>query len=484
MELKPTEEQLDILKTFKQVNTLKIQAVAGAGKTSVLRMLAEDNKEPSLYVCYNRVIAEEARTKFPSHVECRTTHSLAYAEFGKYLEHKLRFVKGRFLVSTNTQLVNYFNIKDIGSGKETIPARSIASLANKTVNRFQNSAEDKITFEHIPYHDVKELTSHHPNLDTQAFCKQLTSLATQMWNARINPRTDVKANDDTYLKMWQLSKPKLKYGIIYFDEAQDSNPAVLDVVKQQKAKMVFVGDTYQSIYQFRNAVNAMETIDAPVKYLSKSFRYGKAVADIASMIISDEIKVEGMESIKSSIGQFGSEPYTQIFRTNGKLLEAAVELIEKKANVFIEVDTKDFCKQLASAEALMRCQEKYITHAGIACYPTWEDLKEAAKEDAELNRIVAIVSKKNTRQFINALEKLSTPKKADIILTTAHKSKGKEWSNVVIADDFPFKDKESLVNMPQAEINLLYVACTRAINKLDVPCSLEEAYLEYTKEKE
>lgn len=60
-----------------------------------------------------------------------------------------------------------------------------------------------------------------------------------------------------------------------------------------------------------------------VGYISKSFRYGQSVADVASMIISDEIFVKGRENISSVVGEFKEKNYTKIFRTNGALLEEA-----------------------------------------------------------------------------------------------------------------------------------------------------------------
>ena len=86
----PTQEQKDILSAFKSTRVLKVNACAGSGKTSTLVMLAQDNPVPSLYVCFNKVIREEAELRFPSHVSCRTQHSLAYAEFGQGLLHKMQ----------------------------------------------------------------------------------------------------------------------------------------------------------------------------------------------------------------------------------------------------------------------------------------------------------------------------------------------------------------------------------------------------------
>ena len=66
---------------------------------------------------------------------------------------------------------------------------------------------------------------------------------------------------------------------ILLDEAQDTNPVVLDVLRRQSAQMVYVGDKYQQIYEWRGAVNAMEQMATDgVTYLTMSFRFGPVIA--------------------------------------------------------------------------------------------------------------------------------------------------------------------------------------------------------------
>ena len=52
---------------------------------------------------------------------------------------------------------------------------------------------------------------------------------------------------------------------------------------------------------------------------------------------------------------------------------------------------------------------------------------------------------------------------ADIVVTTAHRSKGLEWPTVYLLDDFmDIHDPKMSVAARSIEINLLYVASTRA----------------------
>ncbi|EFP3712928.1 ATP-binding domain-containing protein, partial [Campylobacter jejuni] len=61
---------------------------------------------------------------------------------------------------------------------------------------------------------------------------------------------------------------------------------------------------------------------------------------------------------------------------------------------------------------------------------------------------------------------------ADLILSTGHKSKGLEWNNVEIIDDFlnikqELEEREQ-ITIAKEELNLLYVAVTRAKNSLNI----------------
>lgn len=484
--LAPTKEQQDIINTFKTTRVLKVNACAGSGKSSTLKMLANDNQQPSLYICFNKSVAEEAREKFPNHVECRTTHSLAYAEHGKHVAHKLKRPVGTYrnVAGTSSEIAKYYRISDYHIGNDEIKATTIASFARTAVERFQCSTEEKFSSKLLPYYEITTLKKNHPGLDIKDFGTVVLKYARKLWMDRTNPASEVICTPDTYLKLWQLSKPVLNYDIIYVDESQDSNPTVLDVVRRQtQSKVCYVGDTHQSIYQFRGAVNAMELIDAPSLTLSKSFRYGQKIADIANWLIGDEMEVKGLESINSIVKDVASDQYTMIFRTNGALFERAVDLIAQGKEVFCEVDTKGFIKKLESADSLYRKNFTGVKHEDITPYSSWSDLKTASEEEPELKRLARIVESKQTTKYVSTLSNLKSKAGASILLTTAHKSKGMEWDNVIVADDFPIKPCMQ-DNTNTQEINLFYVAVTRAIKTLQLPYEIQEMFEELEDERE
>ena len=489
MGFKPTQEQLEILKAFKEHKILKVNAVAGSGKSSTLRLLAQDNKQPSLYICFNKQNATEAAKTFPEHTECRTVHSLAYSVFGKMLAHKITTQDTVYINRGRTakEIVKLYSVEDFKISKnESIPARTLAVLAKNTIERYQNSVEEQISEKHIPKAGIETLEKKYKRLKTHKLFEKVLDIANKLWRDKVNPHSPVKADHDTYQKLYQLSKPQLPYENIYLDEAQDSAPVVLDIVANQKhCKVVYVGDTYQSIYAFRQAVNAMEMVDAPTKYLSKSFRYGSEIADLATFVIDGAITVNGSEMIGSKIGNIDTTTntkYTKIFRTNSALLEDAVQLIENCVKVKCEIDPKKFKSMINSSHALFKGDNANIKDDEIALYASWEEMLEDAKENPEIKRLTNIVLSNKVHMYIRALDSLIKTKSSttyDVLLTTAHKSKGMEWDNVIIHDDFNIETILKTVGeegYSQQEVNLFYVACTRAVKHLQLP---KEFMLEY-----
>ena len=73
-----TKEQKQCVEVASQGKDLKIKAFAGSGKTSTLVAISRELSGKGLYLAYNKAIAVDAIKKFPSHVDCKTAHSIAY----------------------------------------------------------------------------------------------------------------------------------------------------------------------------------------------------------------------------------------------------------------------------------------------------------------------------------------------------------------------------------------------------------------------
>lgn len=480
----PTPQQLNCIAAAVKHAIVKIEACAGAGKTSTLKLVSGEVKEPSLYVAFNKVTATEASEKFPSHVTCKTTHSIAYAKFGRAIQDKLTRPKGGYVnvAFTGTEIARYYKvgcIMDKTMGTIATTENAVGLFVRQTVERFEQSADKTIELHHLPRMDMQKTLEADPSA-----ADYVLRLAQRLWADRINPDSPVLASHDTYLKQFQLSKPKLGFNVVYLDEAQDSTPCVLDIVMTQAnhgAKIILVGDRKQAIYGWRGAINAMQRVEGHTEALTKSFRFGQGVADVATAVLQGFMKITGREDMPSVIGGVGtvdrSKPHMYLFRTNSGLLYAAVAAISKGENIRLEIDVKDFVRLLQSAFALSKGDMKNVKHENILPYPTWNEYKEEAqKMTGEMKRIVNIIDGGDFYRFVGTLENYVNPENAKIIYTTGHKAKGREHDQVILADDFPSHyDGGDWVGLNEMEQNLLYVAVTRAMRVLELNESAREA---------
>lgn len=473
MKLIPTEEQEDIKVAVKEHRTVVIDAGAGTGKTSTLAMAAEQLPERSLLLVFNRSAREDAETRFPSHVEVRTTHSLAYSSYGAKYKHKLTRPRGTYVnvAYTGGEISRHFKIKPIPleDGKWITSAHQ-GLMVRTTVEKFEQSAETQVLQYHVPK-VAKKL----------GIEEAIYGYAQKLWRQRQDINSKVLISHDTYMKLFQLSKPILSYKVIYLDEAQDTSACTLDIVMRQagKSKIIVVGDNRQAIYGWRGSVNAMEIVQGKHLRLSKSFRFGPDSSSLANKVLEQE-GLESADGLKTVIGSRGTvnrnEQYTVLYRTNSALLMDALVELKNGKSINLEINATDLCKQLTDAQHLYRGNHKKVKHESLLMYTDWSEVKEEGKHNPELMRISKLVEEGQVANVVNVMNSHRNSKTPDITMTTAHKSKGREWNQVVLGNDYPshYNQEGEWTGLVVPEQNLLYVALTRAKKVLEYNSSIEE----------
>ena len=265
-----TEEQKKIIES---TGNIKINAVAGSGKTTTVIEYAASRPETSriLYLAFNRSVRLEAIRKFAergiTNVRVETAHSLAY-------KHVVR-QKGYNVKRIDYKPYEVAKLLGLHGNGEKHAEYVVAKHILKFISFFCNSDSSRV--QELNYletiHDSKART----------FVTTFYSYIERQSRVLLNKmdKGEIDVTHDFYLKKFQLSNPQLRYDFILFDEGQDASPAMLDVFFKQKAVKVIVGDTHQQIYGWRHAVNSLEKVDFKDYYLSTSFRFNQDIANLA-----------------------------------------------------------------------------------------------------------------------------------------------------------------------------------------------------------
>ena len=296
------------------------------------------------------------------------------------------------------------------------------------------------------------------------------------------------------------------------------------------AEVYFVGDAVQSIYSFRNAKSAYlmrMKVDATLS-LTNSFRFGARIAAAANTVLFAKehsaqtdpdpdkrswepyrvtgVGPEGEVSAKSSLGVPGRR-VTLLGRSNAALFLSAMSVLETcppdqevpRFAINGSGENSGLAKWRTVVKEIGHFAAVHSGSKSVVPLPDFEGETYATFEELiddittrELNRYgqhVSIVKhfKERTQEVVERFKRdvmspKHKPEDADIVLSTVHAAKGMEWDNVELCDDFvelaKFEVKAVSFNGPRArfdfksfgdDINLVYVALTRAKKHLTVP---------------
>ncbi len=477
--IQATSQQLDVLsRKVGAGEVLLLNAYAGTGKTTTLEMFARAHPTARfLYLCFNRDTAQEARGRFPRNCECSTIHSKAWHAVGR------RFGK-----------VNNPRPRDVMDAFD-IHKPFVAVYVIDTLNAFLHSTDAKIGRAHLRAA---------PNTPGGVLNRVLV-VAEKLWR-RMQDSSDetLPMSHDGYLKLWALEAPVINgYDVIFLDEAQDTNPVTLEIVMRQveakRAGLVLVGDTHQSIYGWRHAVNAMEEADAVATCrlpLTESFRFGPGIAQDASLLLN-HLKKDPVQLVGRGESGGKSRTFAVLGRTNAMLIAAAVERAKEGMAIHFAATTErdgwdpfiPYKFQMTlDIYHLWSGEPRKVRDPYISKFASFAEIEDHAKgdgedgdgRDVELALQVETI-KEHGHEIPELLKLLQTqscgPNEAKLAFSTVHRAKGKEWDAVRLLDDFLDITDEELLKKTDADVldeefNILYVAVTRARKQLMYPATL------------
>lgn len=301
------------------------------------------------------------------------------------------------------------------------------------------------------------------------------------------PEHAIAFNDQIWLPNLWLVKPK-QYPFVLVDEAQDLSRGKLELILRTRAaggRMLFVGDSRQSIYGFSGAdpsawQNIIARTQATILPLSICYRCPSLHLDEARKIVphiqghpdrgAGTLKTIDIENL---VGEVQTNDLI-ICRTTAPLIRTCLQLIA--ARVPARVMGRDIGKQMISLS-----KEAQKLNPNIKEFP-------AALRAATDAKIEAVSHRKNFESLKSALDDrhdgllacyegmkpvsydnfwysindLFSDQEAVVTLATVHRVKGLERDRVIILHPEMLGKWGKQEWQREQEVNLKYVALTRA----------------------
>lgn len=473
---------------------LVVEAAAGSGKTwtmvKSINFIPKDKK--ILMVAFNKDIVEELKkkTKGIENVEVKTLHGLG-------LTMLKRNYPGSSLIPEPFKYESH-----IKSNLSRYSSINLRSLDTKTYYQYVLNIKKYVDFGRFYLCQTEkdlDFIEDRYGIDTIADEKEV-ALNVMDWGK--SELDTVDYTDMIWMPHVLFAKPMgLLYDFIMIDECQDMNKAERELVLKcfkMGTRLASFGDKNQCLYSFSgadpNSFEALKSIpNTTCLPLSISYRCSKNIVDFAKQIVpSIEANDDGREGeILRDVQLSDVEDGDMILcRNNAPLIKVYNEFLKIGKKAFIrgkEIgnNLKSCVKSTRKEElnpdclkdgVFVRLYDDLFTTRNKIMERCGVDAKTAMTSPIIENKIDMIMALEVLSGGINTAEELiakideifpKRDKKSGISLSTIHKAKGLEANNVYIVCESLMPSKAAKKDWEiRQEYNLMYVAYTRAKNKL------------------
>jgi len=468
--MKPSEYQKAIYDHIENdTRNLLVQAVAGSGKTTIIVEAAKliPSDVDTLFVAFNKHIADELGRRLPSHVKAQTLHSLGNGIVRKNCRATLK--------QNKVEMCLKFDVLDVEDYRDF---RQCRSFIIRMISLLKAHIIVKPTDEDIHQLAAKfdiEIPDHYYPFE----------LLMQTYEKCLENTTKMDYDDMLFLPVyhdWQFPQ----YDIVFVDEAQDLNILQMEMLQRLNARIIAVGDRYQAIYGFRGAdAEAMDTMKKRFTCeelpLSICYRCGYEIVAEAKKIVAqiqpapDAKSGEVLNISKGDYEGLVSEQDWVLCRTTAPLVSECLKFIRNGRRAMIK--GRDIGKQLKTLIKRVMWEWKddpslpnLLTALSIYEGSIFDkflgdehESKRQAVQD-QCDTIRAIVAYVDSYERVDIqIDILFADKEKGVVFCTIHRSKGMETDSVFIL-------RPDLIPHPAAkidwqrdqEMNLKYVAITRA----------------------
>lgn len=464
-------------------------AVAGAGKTTVLLEAGAKMPGDVLYLAYNKPVADETQGKLKERgidwkkMRASTVHAAGFGMIRKANP-------GVKVVPNKVR-----ELLDIHVPVELKPRQGeILKLVSMAKQSAFGSAGPAIE----DMHAWLEMAAHFDIIEEDNGGAQAETLieAAQMLLHLNNQDLDTVDYDDMpYLPvLHQL--PCWRHEVVMVDEAQDTNAArraLVRVLVRKGGRVVAVGDPHQAIYGFTGAdSDSLELIrkdfSAVELPLTITYRCPKKVVQVAQQWVKHI--TAGDTAPEGEVDQIVYEAFLErndlsgsaavLCRLNKPLVSLAFALLRRRVPCKIagREDVGEGLKKLltrwkvSSLDALENKLDIYLAKQVTKFLAKKQEARAAAVEDqVETAKVIITACREQKKYSVSDacawVDSMFTDEKyltGMLMLSSIHKSKGKEWDHVFWLDragTCPNKWARQAWQIEQ-EINLQYVCATRA----------------------
>lgn len=465
----PSPEQWAVVEAATQTSdNLLLSALAGAAKTSTLKMLAHALPDVNIItLAFNKSIATELRAELPGNCECMTLNSLGHRVWGQKLGKRLTLEKSKM----------YGIIKDVmdlgdysAEEREELSKRFAYLLQAASHAKASGHIPDSIAadlpkgFKGNPLMTDDELSE---SLDEHTSAAEFSVLIRAL---EISAKRSFEGIIDFGDQVLFPSVFKCSYPIkslILVDEVQDLSPLNHAMLAQlYRRRIIAVGDQAQAIYAFRGAFE--DGMDALARRfncrtlpLSVTFRCPEEIVQhvlwrTPSMKASPTTPSGSVNSLSLWSAADLPAECAVLCRNNAPIIALASRLL--RAGRYPKVWGDDIARGLLKVMKDLGPRNMSATSARSRL-AEWRDrrlkrVKNAARINDQYDCICVFLGDRPTLgAALDYAEQLFNSS-GTINLLTCHKSKGWEWSDVFILDENLMSDKGQ-------DPNLRYVACTR-----------------------
>lgn len=473
------------------VGNAVISACAGSGKSSTIisAMKLIPKKQKCLFVAFNKSIADELSKKLEglTNVQVKTSHSLGYLMLRRNIGNDIELDEYKYKTYIKSNISKLTTVEDLIQTRQQLTDYINTIIELVDFSRFNYCQSSK---------EIEKIASKYSIPIQYDECN--VALEVLNWGKE-NTKT-IDYTDMVWLPVELNFKPMgLQYDWIMVDECQDISIVSLKLIQKcfkRGTRSVFVGDSSQSIYCFCGGdedsfKKICEQPNTKIFDLPISYRCDKNIIKLANTIVptikSRDNADDGIIIDNCKINALQDNDMV-LCRSKAPLIKLYTKLLQKKKNCYIKgqdigsnliqilnnIDKQELNSDLKKDGVFIQLYKKMFNDRNKLMQKRNLDYDDATLSSSIMEQYdninTLLILSKNYQykdELISHIKSIFKEEENGICLSTIHKAKGLEADNVYILCRSTMPSKLAQLEWEKKqEVNLVYVAYTRAKHKL------------------